>query len=138
MATTLNAYIAFKDAARAALTFYHSVLGGELTVSTFGEAQFSDNPADADLLLHGQLNTAKGYTIMASDTPSSMVYTPPAGISLSISGDEAELLTGYFNQLSEGGKIVEPLMKAPWGDTFGMFVDKFGIAWMVAIQSSAA
>jgi PhnB protein len=31
-----------------------------------------------------------------------------------------------------------PLEKAPWGDTFGMFVDKFGINWMVNVSSKPA
>ena len=27
-----------------------------------------------------------------------------------------------------------PLDKAPWGDTFGMCVDKFGVSWLVNIS----
>lgn len=33
----------------------------------------------------------------------------------------------------EGARIGAPLEKAPWGDTFGMLTDKFGIHWMVNI-----
>jgi hypothetical protein len=36
--------------------------------------------------------------------------------------------------LSAGGKIKEPLKKAPWGDTFGMFTDKLGVEWLVNIS----
>ena len=28
-----------------------------------------------------------------------------------------------------------PLEKAPWGDTFGMCMDKFGIRWLVNVTA---
>jgi PhnB protein len=34
--------------------------------------------------------------------------------------------------------VAEPLVKAPWGDTFGMVADKFGTFWMVNINSEHA
>jgi PhnB protein len=52
---------------------------------------------------------------------------------MSLSSDNDEELKDYFNKLSVGGKIGMPLEKAPWGDTFGMFTDKYGIHWMVNI-----
>ena len=52
---------------------------------------------------------------------------------MSLSGDDEEKLTRYFNALSVGGTVSQPLMKAPWGDTFGMLVDKFGVHWMVDV-----
>jgi PhnB protein len=45
-------------------------------------------------------------------------------------------LTGYFNGLSVGGTITQPLVMANWGDTFGMLVDKFGITWLVNISAA--
>ena len=35
----LNPYLAFRDNARAAMEFYHSVFGGDLTVNTFADFQ---------------------------------------------------------------------------------------------------
>jgi PhnB protein len=29
-----------------------------------------------------------------------------------------------------------PLMKAPWGDTFGMLTDKFDVQWLVNIAGA--
>lgn len=136
MTAYLNVYINFTNQAREALTFYHSVLGGELTTTTFAEAQASQDPADADLLMHGQLVTDHGFRIMASDTPSFMEAGPSGGFSLTLNGDDAALLTPLFDQLSDGGTIIEPLMLAPWGDTFGMFADRFGVNWMFSIEGS--
>ena len=72
--STLNPYVNFRDEARAALAFYQSVLGGELTVSTFAEFGMNDMPESADLIMHGQLETPAGFTLMASDTPPSMTF----------------------------------------------------------------
>ena len=44
MASRLNPYLNFKDTTREAMEFYHSVLGGKLDISTFGE--FGGEPAE--------------------------------------------------------------------------------------------
>ena len=54
--------------------------------------------------------------------------------SISLSGDAEEELTGYWEKLSADGKVFEPLSKAPWGDSFGMCADKFGVTWLVNIS----
>jgi len=41
-----------------------------------------------------------------------------------------------WDGLSEGGTITVSLEAAPWGGEFGMFVDKFGIDWMVAVSAA--
>ena len=134
MASRLNPYVNFRGTARAAVEFYKSVFGGQLTVSTFGDFGQSSSD-DAALVMHAQLETSGGFTLMASDTPSHMTLTPGTNMSISLSGtDEAEL-TGYWNGLSDGATITQPLAKAPWGDSFGMLVDKFGVAWLVNISA---
>jgi PhnB protein len=138
MSVLLNPYITFKDNARDALEFYQSVFGGELNVMTFRDMPAMETePAEANKLMHGQLNGDNGIVLMASDTPNSTEYTPYTG-SISLSGDDEATLTGYYEKLSAGGQIGEPLMKAPWGDTFGMCTDKFGVHWMVNIAGSPA
>jgi PhnB protein len=59
-------------------------------------------------------------------------------MSMSLSGDDEAELSNLFKKLSAGGTIREPLKKAPWGDTFGWFNDKFGITWMVNIAGKKA
>jgi PhnB protein len=132
----LNPYISFSDTARQALEFYRGVFGGDLRLSTFGEAGAADG-LDADKIMHGQLETPAGYTLMASDTPAGMDRTVGTNISISLSGDDADELRGYFAKLSDGGAVTMPLEKQMWGDEFGMCVDPFGIAWMVNISQPA-
>jgi len=133
MASRLNPYLKFNGSARQALDFYRSVFGGNLTLSTFAEFGMTDAP-DADKIMHGQLETDAGYTIMAADVPSHMEYQAPAGFSVSLSGDDSDALRGYFEQLSVGGTVTMPLQKQVWGDEFGMCVDQFGISWLANIS----
>ncbi|MCW2751445.1 MAG: putative glyoxalase family protein [Aeromicrobium sp.] len=137
MTTILNPYITFEGNAREAITFYHSVLGGELVVSTFGESGMDHDPAAANNVMHAQL-TAGGLTLMVSDSPPGMDFILGNNISVSLSGDDEAELRGYFDGLSAGGTPGVPLEKAPWGDTFGMFTDKFGVGWLVNIAAAQA
>jgi PhnB protein len=136
MAVRLNPYLSFRDNAREAMTFYQSVLGGELTVSTFAEFHASADPAEQDKVMHAQLETPDGLVLMAADTPSGMEYRPQAGVSVSLSGDDEAILRGYWVRLSEGGTVTMPFEQAPWGAVFGMCVDRFGTSWMVNAQST--
>ncbi|VTR76701.1 VOC family protein [Cellulomonas hominis] len=140
MPTRLNPYLGFRDNARDAMEFYQSVFGGELTVSTFGDFQASEDPAEKDKVMHSQLETAAGLVLMAADTPNAMAYTPGDNFSVSLSGgpDSDAELHGYWDKLADGGTVVEPLAVAPWGDAFGMVTDRFGVTWLVNIAGNAA
>ncbi len=133
MASVLNAYLNFDGNARQALEFYQSVFGGELALSTFAQFGAPASP-DAERIMHGLLQTDGGYTIMGADVTSEMEYKAPAGFSLSLSGDDAEVLRGYWERLSGSGTVTMPLDKQVWGDEFGMCVDGFGVPWMVNIS----
>ncbi len=132
MSTVLNPYVNFQGEAREALEFYRGVFGGEVTVSTYGESGMNDDPAVKDQIMHGQLQSPSGLTLMCSDTPE-MTYNPGTNISISLSGDDEAELTDYWNKLIVDARETMGLDKAPWGDTFGMLTDKFGIGWMVNI-----
>ena len=134
MQSRLNPYIGFKDNAREALEFYKTIFGGKLEIHTFEEYHASEDPAELSKVMHGMLEADNGVTFMASDTPNSMEYKPAAGISMSLSGDNDAELSGYYEKLAEGGTKTMPLENAPWGDKFGMVVDKYGITWMVNIS----
>jgi PhnB protein len=138
MTTRLNPYLNFRDTAREAMDFYQSVFGGELTRSTFGEFQASDDPAEQNKIMHSMLITDNGLVLMASDTPNRMDYTSGTNFSISLSGEDDAELRGYWEKLSAGGSITMPLNQAPWGDIFGMCVDKFGISWLVNINGPQA
>lgn len=140
MASRLNPYLTFQGNAREAMEFYRDVLGGTLTLTTFGEGGMAASPADADRIMHGQLETDSGYIVMGSDAPSGLPARPASGVQISLSGDaEADAeLSGYFEKLAAAGTVVEPLVPAPWGDKFGMVTDPYDVLWMVNIAGSHA
>lgn len=138
MASTLNPYLNFRGTAREAMEFYRDVFGGELTVSTFAEMGGPPEGGDPDGIMHGQLTTPAGLTLMGADVPAPIPFEPGNGISVSLSGDDEVELRGYWDKLSGGASITEPLAQAPWGDHFGMLTDRFGIAWLVNISAPAA
>lgn len=139
MAVLLNPYLNFPDAkAREAMEFYQSVLGGELNVMTFGE--MGTEGSMATQVMHAQLEAPGGITLMGADAPPEMVQvTFGDNVSVSLSGgsEDGEQLRGWFAALSEGGQVRQPLEPAPWGDEFGMFVDRFGINWLVNIAGES-
>ena len=98
---TLNPYVSFRDNAREAMEFYQSALGGDLTTNTFGEYGDPDAP-EANLIMHSQLTTPAGFTLMGADTPPGMEHNPGSNIAISLSGDGDEL-RGYWEKLSDGG-----------------------------------
>jgi PhnB protein len=133
MKSKLNPYLSFRDNAREAMEFYKTAFGGKLVLSTFKEYHASQDPSEDNKIMHAELDAENGISFMAADTPNSMEYHPGTNYSMSLSGDNHAELKSYFEKLSAGGTVIEPLVKAPWGDTFGMFTDKFGVNWMVNI-----
>jgi PhnB protein len=132
--TRLNPYIGRDGDARQLLEFYQKVLGGDLNLSTYGEAPMEAPESHKHRILHGQLEVSDHVQIMASDAPPNMpVSTDDATVSLSLSGPDEAGLRKVFDQLAEGGKVVMPLEKQFWGDLFGMVDDKFNMHWMVNI-----
>ncbi len=136
MASRLNPYISFAGDARQAMDFYERVFGGTLTLNTFGEFGAPDSP-DADKIMHGMLETDGGFTIMGADTPSGTSHSAGDNVAVSLSGDDADDLRGYWEKLADGGTVSVPLEKQMWGDEFGMCVDQFGVPWMVNIAQSS-
>ena len=138
MTTRLNPYLSFRDNARQAMEFYHSVFGGDLTLSTFGEMNASEDPAEKDMIMHSMLTSSGGLVLMGSDTPQSRTFTPGANGAVSLSGEDQAELRGYWDRLSDGGTILAPFERAPWGDLFGMCIDRFGVNWLVNVASAPA
>ncbi len=138
MQTQLNPYLSFRDNAREAMEFYKTVFGGKLQMQTFKEYHASQDPSEDNKIMHASLVGDNGIVFMAADTPNSMQYRAGTNISMSLSGEDEAELRGYFNKLAAGGTIGMPLEKAPWGDTFGMVTDKFGVPWMVNISGRKA
>ena len=134
MTADLCPYLSFDGNAREAMETYQRVLGGELTVNTFGE--FGMEGPDAARVMHSQLDSPDGNLLMGSDTGPGMGFEKAAGASVCISGTDTEKLRGWWAQLSEGGEVQVPLEKQMWGDEYGQCTDRFGTPWMFNVGSA--
>ncbi|POH60962.1 VOC family protein [Arthrobacter glacialis] len=134
MTTRLNPYLNFQNTAKDAMEFYQTVFGGTLALSTFGDYQATEDPAEKDKIMHGMLTGDNDVILMGADVPSYLEFSPNSSVSLS--GDEEAVLRGWWDKLADGATIAEPLTQAPWGDTFGMLTDKFGVPWLVNIEGA--
>jgi len=126
----LNPYLHFDGNCEEAMNFYKSVLGGELTLSKFGD--IPENGEDPAKIMHSELKT-DSFSVMASDGGKQPMNSK--SFSLSLNGEDGETLRKYFDGLADGGKVTMPVAKQPWGAEFGMLQDKFGVDWMVNITS---
>lgn len=135
MKATLTPYLNFMGQTKAAMEFYHSVLGGELTIQTFKDAGFPHDPKDDDNVIHADLKNDT-LSFMASDGDEKHPVKMGNNIHMSIVGSDEEQLRGFFDKLSEGGTVDMPLDKQFWGDIYGQLTDKFGVHWMVNITKA--
>jgi PhnB protein len=137
MASRLNPYLNFDGNAREAMEFYRDVFGGTLDINTFSEFGMTDPPV-ADHIMHAQLETPSGFTLMASDLPPEMELNAGNNVNVCLNGEDADELRGYWKQLSDGANVVMPLEAQMWGDEFGSCIDRFGTHWMVNISQPQA
>lgn len=139
--TMIAAYITFNGNTEDAFNFYASALEGKITnLQRFGDSPHGGQMSDTDKkkVMHIALDAPYGVRLMGNDHLDSMGGPFVAGnnFSLSLHPDSEKLADKLFNDLSAGGKVIVPMAKAPWGDYFGMFFDKFGIKWMINKQAN--
>jgi PhnB protein len=133
----LNPYLNFADNCEEAFNFYKSVFGGEfLYIGRFSESEMEGelSESEADKIMHVSLPIGNGI-LMGSDTPAS--FGAPAkgnNIYVSVNVDSVEEANRIYSGLSDGGEILMPIGKTFFAQAFGMFVDKFGVRWMVNCQ----
>ncbi|MGZ5280694.1 MAG: VOC family protein [Bacteroidia bacterium] len=129
---SLNPYLTFNGNCLEAMEYYKDCLGGELSVSTFGEMPSDQvREEDKNLVMHAKLSS-DGIVLMASDTNSQAGEVNfGSNITLNLNADSLENAEKYFNHLADGGKITMPFEESFWGAKFGMLTDKYGVHWMV-------
>ena len=137
---TINPYLNFSGKCEEAFNFYKSVFGVEF----LGFQRFKEVPSEGNLsadegekIMHISLPIGHGTMLMGSDRPSSMgPVTNGDNTYISIQTDNDEETERLYNGLSAGGQVTMPLQQVFWGARFGMFIDKFGIQWMINQESN--
>ena len=130
----LITYVSFAGNCEEALNFYKEVLDGEiLQISYMGDGQMEVPETLKDKVMHARLQIGENVLYM-SDTFDPSAIKQGNNISLSLQIEDTAKLEKLFKKLSEGGTVKMPLEDTFWGARFGMFVDKFGIHWMMNCQ----
>jgi len=128
----LSPHLNFNGQCREAFKLYQECLGGTPKFAmTWGESPMADKvPAEwRDKIIHAALVIGE-TTLTGADAPPGQ-YEEPRGITIAIPAKDTADAERIFRSLSEGGKVTMPLEKTFWSPAFGMFVDRFGIPWMV-------
>jgi PhnB protein len=142
---TVSTYLNFDGNCEEAFNFYKSVFGGEFTyIGRFEEMPPQEgmppmSEADKNKIMHVGLPI--GSTIlMGSDVAGGWgpAFLQGNNFSVSIHPESKEEADTLFNSLSEGGQVTMPMADTFWGSYFGMFTDKFGINWMINLETQQA
>jgi PhnB protein len=126
-------YLMFPGTARIALGFYAETFGGDLALHTYADFGRSDGPPEA--IAHGQLTGP--VTLAGADAAEGESSFTLDGMMLSMLGAaEPAVLHTWFDALAQGGSIVDPLARKPWGASDGQVIDRFGLHWLIGYEST--
>jgi PhnB protein len=132
---TTTTHLNFRGHARQALEFYRSVFGGRTTLITYGDAGATGDPAEADLVMWGQVVAGDGFRVMAHDVPGHLTYDPgDKPVFVSVRGTGTDEITTRWAGLADGATVVQDLGPAPWSPLYGMLRDRFGVTWVLDID----
>ena len=130
----MNPYLAFGGRCRDAMTFYREVLGGELTLQTVAESPLAARCPEGmhDQIMHSVL-AGDGFLLMGTDmTRPGETNGSGAGMAVALDFDDGDETGRCFAALADGGAVVDPLERRPWGALFGVVQDRFGKVWMLS------
>lgn len=126
-------YIHFQGQCAEALAFYARVFGG----ANLQTMRYADGPAappawkDSNRIMHGQVTIGDG-TLMASDYPPGTTGDPQKGFSVMQTAPDVPTAKAIFDQLAEGGTIIDDVKPTFFSPGFGMVRDKFGTHWIIS------
>ncbi|MFF2634361.1 VOC family protein [Microbacterium sp. NPDC058021] len=150
MTITTTTHLNFRGTARAALEFYQSVFGGDLSITRYRDVGMPAEAPGADEVIFGQLESDSGFRVMAYDIPGASPATADAaptrrenGVTLtderfflSVRGDTLDEVQRYWAALAVGAAVIEPLAASPWSPGFGMLTDRFGVTWVIDVAGA--
>lgn len=136
MTINVTNHLNFRGDARAALQFYQSVFGGDLTLVTYKDAHSVQNPAEADQVMWGQVASKSGFRVMAYDVPSRLPWEQGQNaFFVSVRGESTDEISALWEKLSPGAAIVQALAPSGWAPLYGMLKDRFGVTWVLDVTA---
>lgn len=136
MTITTAVHLNFRGQARDALAFYASAFGGHVVVVTYADAHAAERPEEAEHVMWGQVQSEAGFHVMAYDVPASRPYEPGTDpVFVSVRGDDADEIRGYWKALSSDAVVKAPLEPSSWAPLYGMVTDRFGVTWILDVTA---
>jgi PhnB protein len=133
----IHPYLAFAGNCREAFTRYQEILGGELVLLPLSDMPGEDVPPDrADLVMHAALTSEVGL-LMGADDPTGGYSGEHHGDCTNVSLESVARARTVFDALAEDGSVQLPLAETFFSAAFGMCTDRFGVPWMVTVDSEA-
>ncbi|WP_236718496.1 VOC family protein [Actinoplanes sp. TFC3] len=127
-------HLNFEDSARAALEFYRSIFGGQLTAFTYADSQRVEHPADAGRITWCEVRAGNGFHVMAYDIRESQSHNAgDRAFFVSIRGKDADKISTYWKGLGQDATIIEDPAPAGWSPLCGMLKDRFGVTWVLDV-----
>ena len=137
----LNPYFDFDGNAEEAVLFYAQVFDVKPDIMRFGDAPDHDptlaqDPVFKNRILHAHVEV-EGVSLMFSDVPPGVSVSQGTRITLNLTIHHRDQLERWYQRLSEGALTVTPLSSTFWTPAFGYLVDRYGIPWMVNLETSS-
>lgn len=132
----VEAYLNFNGHCEEAIEFYTKAVDAKvLMLMRFSDApeEMPVAPGNENKVMHATLEIA-GSNVMMSDAQNAGDLKFE-GVSLSLQLDDLAVGQARFDALAEGGSIEMPFGKTFWADGFGMLRDRFGVSWMVNVDT---
>lgn len=130
-------YLILNGRADDAVKHYQRALGASVvSLQRFGDMDPNCPEATKNSVMHCVLSVGDA-TIFLSDGGPGSDEVGVGPISVALSPDDEGETNKAFEVLAESGKVLQPLMKAPWGAIFGAVRDKYGISWMLNCEVKA-
>lgn len=138
MTLAVCAHINFKGHARQALTFYHSVFGGHLSVVTYADARDAQAAENPDDVMWGQVLADSGFRIMAYDVQAAKSWHPgDNAVYVVVEGTTQDEISAHWQKLSVDAEIIQPLQASLWSPLSGMLKDRFAVVWVLSVVSDS-
>ena len=102
MPREITPYLMFEGKCRDAMTFYQQVLGGQLDLTTYGQADPTCAAEDKDKVIHARLESGS-TVIMASDSGKGQPVNDGDDVWLSLQCGPASEVDAVHAKLSVGG-----------------------------------
>ena len=134
----VQAYITFGGRCEEGLEFYKKSIGAEITsLMCWKESPDNDMkgpPGYEEKIMNASFRI--GETELMADDGMGEAPAQFRGVTLAIEvADDAEAKR-IFTALGKGGNVMMPLAKTFWSSSFGMPTDKFGVPWMVGVETA--